>query len=155
MLKEKSFNIKPDAIHLLKLNTEKNFVFTYLILNKNPVAIKILKENIDSLAINWTYLSSNENDSAIKLLKQYPDKINWTKLSNNKNQEAIEILKANQDRIFWEAFSSNPSIFTLDYEQMRKNFEPYAEEIIATALHPKRMIRYMEQYNFDFEDWFD
>jgi hypothetical protein len=57
--------------------------------------------------------------------------------------------------IDWFALSSNPSIFTLDYEQMRKNFEPYAEEIIAIALHPKRMIRYMEQYNFDFEDWFD
>jgi hypothetical protein len=38
---------------------------------------------------------------------------------------------------------------------MRKNFEPYAEEIIAIALHPKRMIRYMKQYNFDFEDWYD
>jgi hypothetical protein len=107
------------------------------------------------LVIDWKFLSSNENDSAIQLLKQYPDKINWTELSNNKNQEAIEILKANQDKIDWFVFSSNPSIFTLDYEQMRKNFESYAEEIIATALHPKRMIRYMEQYNFDFDDWFD
>jgi hypothetical protein len=51
--------------------------------------------------------------------------------------------------------SQNPSIFKLDYYQMMKNFEPYAEEIIAISLHPKRMIRYMEQYNFDFEDWFD
>jgi hypothetical protein len=38
---------------------------------------------------------------------------------------------------------------------MRKNFEPFGEEIVTKALHPKRMTRYMEQYNFDFEDWFD
>ena len=81
--------------------------------------------------------------------------IDWKKLSGNPNPNAIELLKANQEKIVWEVFSSNPSIFKLDYKQMMINFEPYAEEIIAKALHPKRMIRYMEQYNFDFDDWFD
>jgi hypothetical protein len=38
---------------------------------------------------------------------------------------------------------------------MRKNFELLDEEIVAKALHPKRIIRYMKDYNFDFEDWFD
>lgn len=156
------FDLLKEEVELLKKEPVKNsgkinFIFTYLILNKNPATIKILKEYIDSLAINWSYLSSNENNSAIELLKQNPDKINWNELSANKNQEAIEMLKANQDSlaIDWVAFSSNPSIFTLDYRQMMINFEPYAEEIIAKALHPKRMIRYMEQYNFEFEDWFD
>ena len=38
---------------------------------------------------------------------------------------------------------------------MSKNFEPLAEEIIAKALHPKRIDRLIKEYNFDFEDWFD
>jgi hypothetical protein len=38
---------------------------------------------------------------------------------------------------------------------MRIIFEPIAKEIIAVALHPRRIMRYMEKYNFDFDDWFD
>jgi hypothetical protein len=95
------------------------------------------------------------NPSAIELLKKHKNNINWSLLSGNPN--AIELLKENQDceALDWSYLSENPSIFQLDYEQMRKNFEPLAEEIIAKALHPRRMIRYMEEYNFDFEDWFD
>jgi hypothetical protein len=75
----------------------------------------------------------------------------------NNNYEAIKLLKDNQDSLAIDLriLSGDSSIFILDYKQMKTNFEPLAEEIIAKALHPKRMIRYMEQYNFDFEDWFD
>ena len=97
--------------------------------NRHPEAIELLKLNLNSNLINWKYLSRNPN--------------------------AIELLKDNQKMIDWSYMSQNPSIFKLDYYQMMKNFEIYAEEIIAISLHPKRMIRYMEQYNFDFEDWFD
>ena len=38
---------------------------------------------------------------------------------------------------------------------MTINFELLAEEIVAKALHPKRIDRLMRDYNFDFEDWFD
>jgi hypothetical protein len=100
-------------------------------------------------------LSCNKNYEAIQLLKNNinNNKINWSWLSEN--SEAIELLESNKNKINWYRLSRNPSIFKLDYKKMRILFEPIAEEIIAKALHPKRMIRYMEQYNFDFEDWFD
>ena len=65
----------------------------------------------------------------------------------------MELLKENQHLIFWNEISDNPNIFKLDYEQMKKNFEPLAKEIIEAACNPNRIRRIMKQYNFDFEDW--
>ena len=36
-----------------------------------------------------------------------------------------------------------------DYEKIKKNFEELAEEIIAKALHPKRIFRLIEEYGED------
>ena len=94
------------------------------------------------------------NQPIYKLLNWIDEnKLNWHYLSLNSN--AIKLLEQNQDKIIWADLSINPSIFKLDYKQMAKNFEPLAEEIIAKALHPKRINRLMLEYNFDFEDWFD
>ena len=41
------------------------------------------------------------------------------------------------------------SIFTYDYEKIKKNFEVLGEEIIAKALHPKRIFRLIEEYGED------
>jgi hypothetical protein len=38
---------------------------------------------------------------------------------------------------------------------MAINFQDLEEEIVAKALHPKRIDRLMRDYGFDFEDWFD
>ena len=46
-------------------------------------------------------------------------------------------------------FHSNPSIFTYDYEKIKKNFEELGEEIIAKALHPKRIFKLIELYGED------
>jgi hypothetical protein len=45
--------------------------------------------------------------------------------------------------------SSNPSIFTYDYELIHNNFKDLGEEIIQKALHPKRMLRLMNEYGED------
>ena len=58
----------------------------------------------------------------------------------------MEILKENQHEINWEEFSKNPSIFTYDYEKMRNFKLELNEEIIAKALHPKRIFRLIEEY---------
>jgi hypothetical protein len=47
--------------------------------------------------------------------------------------------------------SSNPSIFTYDYELIRKNFKDLGQEIIQKALHPDRMLRLMNEYGADEE----
>ena len=36
------------------------------------------------------------------------------------NPNAIELLKENQDKIDWNELSSNPSIFTYDYDKIKK-----------------------------------
>jgi len=43
----------------------------------------------------------------------------------------------------------NPSIFTYDYEAIKKSREDLNEEIIAKALHPKRIFRLITEYGED------
>jgi hypothetical protein len=68
-------------------------------------------------------------------------------LSSNTN--AIDILKDNQDEIDWNVLSANPSIFTYDYEKIKMNFEELGQEIVAKALHPKRIFRLIKEYGED------
>ncbi len=109
-------------------------------LSSNINAIELLKKNQDK--IDWRMISFNEN--AIEILKENKDKINWVVLSANPN--GIELLKENQDKIYWCQFSINPLIFTYDYENMRNSNIDLKEEIIAKALHPKRIFRLIEEY---------
>ena len=73
--------------------------------------------------------------------------LSWYNLSLNPN--AIKLLKENQDKIEWIYFSLNPSIFTYDYDKMKDNFKILEEEILYKSLHPKRMLRLMNEYNED------
>jgi hypothetical protein len=82
------------------------------------------------------------------MIKANPDKINWYMLSGNEN--AIDIIEANKDKIEWDTFSLNPSIFTYDYDEIKKNFKDLGEEIIIKALHPKRLLRLMKEYGEDY-----
>jgi hypothetical protein len=76
-------------------------------------------------------------------------------LSFNKN--ALELFKKNPHKIFWPYLSSNPGIFTYDYEHMRNSNLDLKEEIIAKALHPKRIFRLIEEYGEDeiYDIYFD
>ena len=76
------------------------------------------------------------------------DKINWNYLS--KNPEAIHLLEKNVDKINWSKLSQNPAIFVLDKNAMRKQIDNgFAEELIASALHPRHFKRNIELYNYD------
>ena len=44
---------------------------------------------------------------------------------------------------------SNPSIFRYDYETMKTTKADLHEEVIAKSLHPKRIIRLIEEYGED------
>jgi hypothetical protein len=41
---------------------------------------------------------------------------------------------------------SNPSVFTYDYENMKKTKADLNDEVIAMALHPKRIFRLIAEY---------
>ena len=116
----------------------------------NKPVYKLL-DLIDTNKLNWQKLSSNPY--AIELIEANPDKIYWDYLSCNRN--AIELLEANQDKIDWKLFSENSSIFTLDYTQMRINFQDLEEEIIKEVMKPRRIFRNLELYGYDIDDMFD
>ena len=111
----------PEAIALLEKSPDK-IVWFNLSSNKNPKAVKLLKERVEyesSLSkdtynhltnkINWAYLSNNQN--AIKILEANQGNIDWFALSNN--PKAIKILEANQGKIVWEVLSGNPEAIRL------------------------------------------
>jgi hypothetical protein len=124
-----------------------------LSLNPNDKAFELLMRSPNM--INWKKLSKNSNDKAIELLEANPDKIHIYNLIENTNPKAIDILYKNKnlidrDDISWSILSANPIIFKLDYEEIRKRFEPLAEEIIKEVMHPKRVCKYLEMHNYDY-----
>jgi hypothetical protein len=91
----------------------------------------------------------------MELLKENPDKIKWYELSSNPS--AIELLRENPDKINWFELSVNPAIFTYDYDKIKNDFQELGEEIVAKALHPKRIFRLVELYGEDeiYDIYFD
>jgi hypothetical protein len=114
-------------------------------LSANPNAISLLKSNINE--INWYKLPENPNPNAIDFIKEHLDKIDWYYLSSNPN--AISLLEKNFDKIDWDLLMTNPAIFTYDYKMMKEIKSDLNEEVIAKALHPKRMLRLMNEYGED------
>jgi hypothetical protein len=114
-----------------------------------------LKKSFDINNLIWSSLSANKN--AITFIKENPDKICWSSLSYNPN--AISILETNKDKIDWNILMTNPSIFVYDYdyETMKTTKADLNEEVIAKALHPKRIFRLIEEYGEDeiYDIYFD
>jgi hypothetical protein len=112
----------------------------------------LLEANPDK--IDWDFLSLNP--SAISLLEKNIDKVNLLALCRNTNgMDLIKKLMTNDNnnfdychnyKIIWDLLMSNPSIFTYDYETMKKTKADLNEEVIAKALHPKRIFRLIEEY---------
>ena len=124
-------------IYIDKLNSSN--------LSSNTNSIDILEKN--PYKIDWYNLSSNQN--ATHLLEKNKDKIDWRLLSSNPN--AIHLLEQNKDKIVWSEISKNPSIFELDYNSLKTHCNIYKEELIKKALHPDRIMKYLES-GIDFED---
>jgi hypothetical protein len=61
-----------------------------------------------------------------------------------KNPDAIHILENNIDKINWKILSSNPSIFQIDYDELRENGKIMTEEIAKIVWHPSRMYKWHE-----------
>jgi Tfp pilus assembly major pilin PilA len=131
------------------MNNQDKINWKHFSSNTHPKAIQLLEKNLDK--INWKKLSSNP--SAIHLIENNLDKINWSQLCFNSS--AIDLLEKNQDKIDWIYLSSNPSIFTLDYEQMKLNIQDLEEDLLKAVLHPRRVFRNIELYEYDLDDMFD
>ena len=56
----------------------------------------------------------------------------------------------NMNKIWWTGISLNPSIFELDYQGIAKRTAIFKEELLAEALHPRRISKL-----FDYIDGLD
>ena len=162
----------PNAVHILEKNQDKidpigisknseaiPFLgaHPYLIdthtFSKNPNSFPLMEKLIEKGVIHisdfdWDYIS--DNTEAIPFLKKYPEKIDWIYLSGNPN--AIEMLQNQPNKIDWTRLSINPNIFDYDYPFLRKHIQPYKEELIQMAYHPRRIVRMIELLGGEF-DW--
>ena len=121
--------------------SQKNFNFP----------IYLIEKNLQKFQNYYCWYGLSENPNAIHLLEANIDKINWLSLSLNPN--AIHLLEANQDKIDWNYLSKNSSIFTYDYEKMRKNIKPIAEEIIKKYFSPNNIAKLQDYYGINFENY--
>jgi hypothetical protein len=114
-----------------------------------------LRDWIDYDELDLNISSENSNES--ELLNANLAKIDWRILSKNSNtiNLLIESPKRNMDKINWTNIPrSNP---TYDYQKIKKDFEELGEEIIAKALHPKRIFRLIAEYGEDeiYDNYFE
>ena len=138
-----SINTNPIAISILEKNLDKvNWEF----LSANPNAISILEENLDK--VNWHWLSENPN--AIHILENNI-KVNWFSLSRNPN--AIHIIENNLDKISWSGLSINPNaihlLAPLNHDAMRKQIEPFRNELLEHVFRPSRLRRLSNKLSVD------
>lgn len=141
----------PAAIHILEKPENSEHLCMYY-LASNPNAIGLIKKHIDELVnedgdddfVNnvLSNFCRNEGEGVIELLEKYPEKIRWNGLSRNKN--AIHLLERNQEKISWYEISRNTAIFQYDYDTMKHNHMDLKEEIIKAAMHPSRILRYLD-----------
>jgi len=110
-----SNNHHPMAIDILKQNIDK---IDWNCLSANPSALDIIEPNLDK--VSWDDLSRNTNPKAINLLLKNPEKINWHNFSANPS--AIKILEQNQDKICKRGLCLNPNAFHLIRKLNRKDF---------------------------------
>jgi len=96
--------------------------------------------------IEWSELSLNIN--AISLLEKNQHLIEFYNLSFNIN--AISILEQNQKEIDYINISLNPSIFELDYKEMKINNQEIEEELIKEIMKPSRLFKMIEKYGEDY-----
>ena len=89
----------------------------------------------------------------MNILEKNIDKIDreWSNLSLN--PDAIHLLEKNKDKINWYDLSKNPSIFKLDYFEIRKRCHIYMEELIQKTMHPNIIQKYIDM-EFDIDDFY-
>lgn len=146
-------NPSAKAIKVIKKNLSK-IDFEGLSKNTNPEVIPIILANLDKC--NWSELS--RNPIMVPLLKENQHKINWEYLFGNNSEEAMELIHENIQKLDETGvelglglglLSLNPAIFILDKDAMMRQVQHFAEDLISTVLHPTRVHKYMDKYNYN------
>jgi len=159
-----SLSMNPHAVPLLEKYPNK---VNWGVIVRNRCAFHLIKQNIDKIDdLGWEML--NRNPYATEFLKQFPDKIRkyeeYIDLSeepvNNTDTEIdwydlsfsskdTEILRQNIDKVNWHTLSMNSSIYVYNYEKMKTNMDILREELMKKALHPLRVIKWIELECYD------
>lgn len=156
-----SFNSNNEAIDLLLENPEK-INWANLSSNENERIIEIFRNNQDK--IDWFQLALNYNDENRKIISNTMTNKIKDELTVNNELSIFDyydyVVHSNYSHCNYEDYlhklwlnCHSNDIYKVDYEKMRKNFEPMAEEIIKEALHPKRVCKWIES-GYDLEDLF-
>jgi hypothetical protein len=163
-------SVNPSALDILLNNPDR---IDYNMFSTNPKALDYLEKNVHK--INWFQLLHNHNiknymhlvennldkitqldlwrvlckmPEAIGIIERNLEHVDWNSLS--KNPAAIHLLEKNQDKINYTMLSRNPAIFVLDRDAMKMQIDNgFAEELIATSLHPRHFTRNLELYRYD------
>ena len=155
-----SLSINPMAVPILE---KYPFKINWDVIVRNMNAFHLIKKYSHLISdLGWEMLSRNPYATAF--LRQFPDKVrqyegfidlseqnetdsmkeedNWQSLSQY--SEDTEYLRQNIEHIDWYSLSSNPSIYVYDYQQMKINMDVLRKELIQKALHPTRVIKWIE-----------
>ena len=81
-----------------------------------------------------------------------PEQIDWVSFS--KNPCAIDLLEKYQEKVYWFSLFENPEIFEIDYLVLRERIQPFKEELMACCFHPKRLMYYLENFEYDLGEQF-
>jgi hypothetical protein len=151
------FSTNPKALDYLEKNVHK---INWFQLFHNPNIknyMHLVENNLDKITQLDLWRVLCKMPEAIGLIERNLEHIDWDSLS--KNPAAIHLLEKNQDKINYVMLSRNPAIFVLDGDAMleqirdfgKKNKDDFgfAEELIATVLHPRHFTRNLELYGYD------
>jgi hypothetical protein len=146
----------PNAMPIIEKNIN-NVHWQALMSNTNKKAIELLQKNLDKIQF---YGSSElcKNPSAMSIIEQRLDTltdVDWMILSSN--PEAIPILKKNLDKVCWFSVCRNPNaiplITKLDYKLMRINNQSFCQELVAFVCHPNWLQKCATRLGLDFEEY--
>jgi hypothetical protein len=138
---EISNNTNGTAAELLRLNPDKINNIN-LSNNRSIKMLMLLKEYPQKIC--WRQLSINPSELAVDILLQNPDKTDKINLSLNKNPRVLDFFLKYPHKIEYSVIFKNPAIFVIDYEAIKRDNLLIKEELVAAALHPRRIERLLD-----------
>ena len=151
-------NESDEAVDIL-LENQQNIELYLLSQNNNPRAYELYKKlvnlNNDNEANKDSFLANNNiRKSDIWIAKNT--------CAMNDIETKLKLCKDNQDyrnyimELIQQGLLQNPELYILDYEAMKKKINyplvndlSFVEELLQVTLKPKRLRRYMKEYNYD------
>ena len=118
--------------------------------NPDEDHIQYILDNIDPASddydpeyeayLNHAELSANPSPRICEILELIDTRyLDWEELSHNRS--AVPFLEKHQEHIDWNVVWRNPAIFeeAYDYEGMKASTHVFKEELVAAAMHPRRL----------------